>query len=142
MACSDTGDQAADARADFTTDQEQRAQRCDESTNLDDRFLCLWTQILKLLDKALDPGDNLFVYTDGVPEATDAHNELFGTERMLEALNEDPKAKPEELLYSVQKNIDAFVGDAPQFDDITMMSFNYFGEVKDSKKSDVGQNNE
>ena len=61
---------------------------------------------------------------------------------MLEALNEDPKAKPEELLYSVQKNIDAFVGDAPQFDDITMMSFNYFGEVKDSKKSDVGQNNE
>ncbi len=90
----------------------------------------------------LHPGDNLFVYTDGVPEATDAHNELFGTERMLEALNEDPKAKPEELLYSVQKNIDAFVGDAPQFDDITMMSFNYFGEVKDSKKSDVGQNNE
>lgn len=51
----------------------------------------------------LHPGDNLFVYTDGVPEATDAHNELFGTERMLEALNEDPKAKPEELLYSVQK---------------------------------------
>jgi sigma-B regulation protein RsbU (phosphoserine phosphatase) len=51
----------------------------------------------------LHPGDNLFVYTDGVPEATDAHNELFGTERMLEALNEDPKAKPEELLHSVQK---------------------------------------
>jgi hypothetical protein len=43
---------------------------------------------------------------------------------------------------NIEENIDAFVGDAPQFDDITMMSFNYFGEVKDSKKSDVGQNNE
>ena len=90
----------------------------------------------------LHPGDNLFVYTDGVPEATDAHNELFGTERMLEALNEDPKAKPEELLHSVQKHIDAFVGDAPQFDDITMMSLNYFGEVKDSKDPEKKQNNE
>ena len=73
------------------------------------------------------PGDRLFVYTDGVPEATNAENELFGAERMLAALNRDPDASPEELLHTVRKEIDAFVGDAPQFDDITMMSFCYNG---------------
>ena len=73
------------------------------------------------------PGDRLFVYTDGVPEATNAKNEMFGAERMLAALNRDPDASPEELLHTVRKEIDAFVGDAPQFDDITMMSFCYNG---------------
>ena len=75
----------------------------------------------------LHPGDNLFVYTDGVAEATDARNELFGTDRMLAALNENPDATPKDLLGSVQKHIDEFVGSAPQFDDITMLSLNYFG---------------
>ena len=53
----------------------------------------------------LHPGDNLFVYTDGVAEATDADEQLFGTERMLEALNEDPGAAPEKLLKTVQEHI-------------------------------------
>ena len=75
----------------------------------------------------LYPGDSLFVYTDGVPEATNAHNELFGTDRMLAALNRDPGAAPDELLKEVRRDIDAFVGDAPQFDDITMLSFHYNG---------------
>ncbi len=75
----------------------------------------------------LHPGDRLFVYTDGVPEATNADNELFGSERMLEALNRDPGAEPEELLRNVREGIDAFVGDAPQFDDITMLGFRYTG---------------
>ncbi len=75
----------------------------------------------------LNPGDSLFVYTDGVPEATDANNELFGTDRMLEALNRDPSAPPEELLRNVRREIDAFVGEAPQFDDITMLDFYYAG---------------
>ena len=75
----------------------------------------------------LHPGDRLFVYTDGVAEATDAGNQLFGTDRMLEALNEEPEAKTNELLQNVQKHIDAFVGDAPQFDDITMMGLYYYG---------------
>ena len=48
----------------------------------------------------LKPGDNLFVYTDGVPEATNSHNELFGTDRMLSALNRDPNANPHDLLHS------------------------------------------
>ncbi|MBR3743368.1 MAG: SpoIIE family protein phosphatase [Clostridia bacterium] len=75
----------------------------------------------------LHPGDNLFVYTDGVPEATNSHNELFGTDRMLSALNRDPNANPQELLKTVRSDIDAFVGGAPQFDDITMLSFQYAG---------------
>jgi len=75
----------------------------------------------------LCPGDSLYVYTDGVTEATDADNQLFGTDRMLEALNQDPDATPRELLANVKKGIDAFVKDAPQFDDITMLGFTYFG---------------
>ncbi len=73
----------------------------------------------------LHPGDRLFVYTDGVPEATNAHNELFGTDRMLAALNRNPEASPKELLTTLKKDIDLFVGDAPQFDDITMLNFCY-----------------
>ena len=75
----------------------------------------------------LHPGDRLFVYTDGVPEATNAQNELFGADRMLAALNRNPDASPKELLQNVRTDIDAFVGDAPQFDDITMLSFCYDG---------------
>ena len=78
----------------------------------------------------LDPGDSLFVYTDGVAEATDANNELFGNERMLEALNADPDAKPEEVLSNVMRGIDAFVAGAEQFDDITMLCLKYNGPGK------------
>ena len=77
----------------------------------------------------LDPGDRLFVYTDGVMEATNADNELFGEERMMAALNRDPDALPAKLLPSVKKEIDEFVGDAPQFDDITMLGFIYYGKA-------------
>lgn len=75
----------------------------------------------------LHPGDIVYVYTDGVPEATNADNELFGTDRLLEALNQNKTAQPNELLPEVKKAIDAFVGDAPQFDDITMLAFKFFG---------------
>ncbi len=75
----------------------------------------------------LHPGDSLFVYTDGVPEATNAQNELFGTDRMLAALNRDPDAAPRNQLDAVRQDIRAFVGGAPQFDDITMLSLYYAG---------------
>ncbi len=75
----------------------------------------------------LYPGDSLFVYTDGVPEATDAHDQLFGSDRMLEALNRDPLATPRQLLQAVWRDVNAFVGEAPQFDDITMLNFQYKG---------------
>ncbi|MBR1659550.1 MAG: SpoIIE family protein phosphatase, partial [Oscillospiraceae bacterium] len=76
---------------------------------------------------ALQPGDSLFVYTDGVPEATDARDELYGTERMIAALNRSPEAPPAEALAAVKGSVDAFVGEAPQFDDITMLCLRYFG---------------
>ena len=75
----------------------------------------------------LNPGDSLFVYTDGVAEATNAENVLFGTERMLEALNADPDAAPREVLVHVMDGINRFVAGAEQFDDITMLSFQYRG---------------
>lgn len=76
----------------------------------------------------LHQGDTLFVYTDGVPEATNSENELFGTDRMLEVLNKNREAQPDRLLGEVRKAIDVFVGDAPQFDDITMLGLVYFGK--------------
>ena len=78
-------------------------------------------------DFQLLPGDKLFVYTDGVPEATNEHNELFGTDRMLAALNSDTSASPREILGNVKQAVDDFVGDAMQFDDITMLGFSYYG---------------
>ena len=70
----------------------------------------------------LGKGDTLFLYTDGVPEATDADNQMFGTERMLDVLNQTPDAVPKALLEQVRTAVDAFVGDAPQFDDLTMLA--------------------
>ena len=69
----------------------------------------------------LAPGDILFVYTDGVAEATNGENVLYGTDRMLSALNASGACKPKKLLDAVKADIDRFVGDAPQFDDITML---------------------
>ena len=69
----------------------------------------------------LDVGGTLFLYTDGAPEATNADDELFGTDRMLEALNREPDASPETLVAHMTDAINAFVGDAPQFDDTTML---------------------
>ena len=75
----------------------------------------------------LHPGDSLFVYTDGVAEATDSKNELFGTDRMLDALNKNPDAAPKEILSNVMEGINGFVKGAEQFDDITMMCMKYMG---------------
>ena len=75
----------------------------------------------------LQPGDKLFVYTDGVPEATAADNSMFGKERMLAALNEDPAASPEQLLGHVRRAVDGFVKEAEQFDDLTMLCVEYKG---------------
>lgn len=75
----------------------------------------------------LTPGSKLFLYTDGVPEATNNAQELFGTDRLLSALNEHTEAPPEELLKSIRRAVDGFVKDAEQFDDLTMLGFEYKG---------------
>ncbi|MBO4424599.1 MAG: SpoIIE family protein phosphatase, partial [Spirochaetales bacterium] len=73
----------------------------------------------------LRSGSKLFLYTDGVPEATDADSNMFGEERLVAALNEDPGASPEVLLNTVRKAVDGFVKEAEQFDDLTMMCLEY-----------------
>ena len=75
----------------------------------------------------LQPGAKVFVYTDGVPEATNAEQELFGTERMMAALNADPDAAPMDVLKNVRRAVDGFVKNAEQFDDLTMLCLEYKG---------------
>ena len=81
----------------------------------------------KCYDLQLNPGDKLFVYTDGVPEATDGSGEMFGTDRMITALRSCTDNTPEEILQGVKSAVDSFVGDAEQFDDLTMMCLEYKG---------------
>ena len=73
----------------------------------------------------LNPGDRLFLYTDGVPEATNAENKLYGEDRLLTFMNQNASVEATELLPALKANIDEFVGEAPQFDDITMLMFDY-----------------
>ncbi|SKB72925.1 Stage II sporulation protein E (SpoIIE) [Lachnospiraceae bacterium] len=75
----------------------------------------------------MEPGDSFFVYTDGVAEATNSDQELYGTERMLAALNSEPDALPEKILSNVMNDINGFVNGAEQFDDITMLCLRYNG---------------
>ena len=82
----------------------------------------------KEYELTLAPGSRLFLYTDGVPEATNAESELFGTDRMLDALNEEPDAEPEGILRHVRAAVDGFVKDAEQFDDLTMLCVKYIGK--------------
>ena len=79
----------------------------------------------------IEPGAKLFLYTDGIPEAMDAENRLFGTGRMLEALNRGPEAVPEQILKNVRAAVDAYVKEAEQFDDLTMLCLSYRGPASD-----------
>ena len=73
----------------------------------------------------LYPGDRLFLYTDGVPEATNADNKLYGEDRLLSFMNQNATVEATAFLPALKANIDEFVGEAPQFDDITMLMFDY-----------------
>ena len=73
----------------------------------------------------LEPGDKIYQYTDGVTEATNIHNELYGMERLEVILNKVKCGTPHEILPAVKADVDEFVGEAPQFDDITMLCLEY-----------------
>lgn len=73
----------------------------------------------------LMPGDTLYLYTDGVTEATSSAQELYGEERLQAALNEASELPVSQLLPRIKNCIDTFVGDAEQFDDITMLGLQY-----------------
>ena len=73
----------------------------------------------------LMPGDKLYLYTDGVTEATDNNTELYGEERLLDFVNSLETVEPESLCKLIKEEVDKFVGTAPQFDDITMLAINF-----------------
>ncbi|MBR2527452.1 MAG: SpoIIE family protein phosphatase [Blautia sp.] len=85
----------------------------------------------------LRKGAKLFVYTDGVPEATNSDGELFGMDRLLRALNQTAEARPEQVLENARLAVNRFVNGAPQFDDITMMCLEYFGPKNPVKEITV-----
>ena len=78
----------------------------------------------------LEPHDKVFIYTDGVPEAKDADDNMFGMKRMLQALNAEPDAEPDRLLENVSDAVREFVQDAEQFDDLTMLCLEYEGNCR------------
>ncbi len=76
----------------------------------------------------LSPGDMLFVYTDGVPEANNKEQEFYGTGRMIDALNAAAPDTPAEVLHTVKASVDAFADGAEQYDDLTMLCLKYKGQ--------------
>ena len=76
----------------------------------------------------LQPGDMLYLYTDGVTEATDASNELYGENRLAALLDGSTGIDAEHICAAVKADVDAFVGEAPQFDDMTMLCLAYHGK--------------
>jgi sigma-B regulation protein RsbU (phosphoserine phosphatase) len=81
----------------------------------------------------LEPGDTLYLYTDGVTEATDKALTLYGEERLLESLNTDEAFTAKEILEKVTRSLDAFVNGAEQADDITMVGFRYLSRTAGAK---------
>lgn len=75
----------------------------------------------------LEKGEKLFLYTDGLPEATNEGGEMFGTDRMIDALNMHAGLNPKEILSGMKNAVDVFVGDAEPFDDLTMLCLEYIG---------------
>ena len=75
----------------------------------------------------MEPGAKLFLYTDGVPEATDANNEMFGMDRTVETLRSVEDETPKAILQAVNDSVDEFIGDTLQFDDLTMLCVHYIG---------------
>ena len=84
----------------------------------------------------LEPGSTLFLYTDGVPESTDTENHQFGLKQTLEALNRTPDASPVQLLRNVEEAVRTFTGDAPPFDDMTMLCIHYNGPDQSAAGAD------
>ncbi len=82
----------------------------------------------------LYPGDCVFVYTDGVPEATNAAEEMFGEEKLVSTLNLGADAGPEELIHRMHSEVDRFAEGSPQSDDITMLCLKYYGSRSQAEK--------
>ena len=77
----------------------------------------------------MEPGTKLFLYTDGVTEAEDNQERMFGMDRLLEALNRAKDEAPVQILKEVEKSVDDFACGASQFDDLTMLCVHYIGKT-------------
>lgn len=102
--------------------------------------------VYKLQTCEMKKGDTLFLYTDGVTEATDSNNQLFNNDRLIEALKKSGNMSTADTCSFVKKEIDSFVKDAPQFDDITMLAIKFNGSDEPvweryEKTIDVSGNN-
>lgn len=73
----------------------------------------------------LEKGDVIFLYTDGVTEAMNSANELYGEDRLIKVLERNADSGTQRICDAVKADVDSFVGDAPQFDDITMLCLKY-----------------
>ena len=82
----------------------------------------------------LSKGDKIFLYTDGVPEASNSNFQMFNLDRMIESLNKVKNESSKEILSGVKKSVDEFTENYTQFDDLTMMAIIYKGDKKDGKK--------
>ena len=78
----------------------------------------------------LNPGDSIFIYTDGVPEAIDKDEKAYGCDRLVETLNKFKDYSQRDILLNVRQDIKDFVGEADQFDDVTMLGFKYVGSTE------------
>jgi serine phosphatase RsbU (regulator of sigma subunit) len=85
----------------------------------------------------LAPGDVIYLYTDGVTEATNINDELYGEDRLLALLNANKEASMEELCKLVKEDVFAFAGEAPQFDDITMLALKYCGATAPTNQEEA-----
>lgn len=95
----------------------------------------------------LGRGDKLFLYTDGIPEATDKDNNMMTLDGMLKALNQYKEESPQGIIEGVIKSVNDFVGEAPQFDDMTAVCLELKGEesshlVVDAERDELDRVNE
>ena len=81
----------------------------------------------------LERDSKIFIYTDGLPEATNKDNQLLGIDKVLETLNQNTEATPEEVIRKMHETVDEFVEEAPQFDDLTMLCLHYKGKKEEGK---------
>ncbi len=79
----------------------------------------------------MEPGAKLFLYTDGVPEATNGDNEMFGMDRTVDTLRKEENETPKAILQAVNDSVNEFIGDTLQFDDLTMLCVHYIGRRQD-----------
>ena len=95
----------------------------------------------KYVDHVIDlsSGDKLFVYTDGVPEATDSEGKMFTLDGMIKALDDCSDKTPQGVIEYMKDAVSKFSGDAPQFDDMTMLCLEYFGAAGDNNEPSVAE---